>query len=263
LDTIKSIWCNEMAYKPPVPITLRDGKLPIKAEWIEGILRPPRAPVLDKPYEPKVIELRNGQKMVVRMATDEDIKLVLEGLRRMINMQISVDFFDVVAARTYSEILAHVRKRIKDDYIQVGVLETGELAGVVNARLWNEDIAISLHTIVFKRRIGAGFPLYLAKMEYAFETLGVKEWWPTFESYYGFRMGAIMTAALQKPFPEFQHELGGARVFYNTKEQWESYIKPSYKKELGTRPVPEDLLKVAEKPKLPNIEEEFGHLLNL
>ncbi|HDD26266.1 MAG TPA: hypothetical protein ENF75_04160 [Acidilobales archaeon] len=250
-----------MAYKPPVRTTLKEGKLSLRAEWIEGILRPPRSPLLDKPYEPKVVEIRGGRKMVVRMIKDDEINMVLEGLRKLINMQIDVDFFDLVAARTYAEILAYVRKRIKDEWIQIGILDTGEIAGVVNARLWNEKIAISLHTIVFKRGIGAGFPLYLAKMEYAFDQLGVEEWWPTFESYYGFRMGAIMLAAMQKPYPEYQHEAGGSRIFHSTKEQWFSYIKPSYQKELGTRPVPEDLLKITEKPKLPNLDEEFGIFL--
>ncbi|GEM_PF-6910916 len=33
--------------------------------------------MLDRPYEPKVVELRNGLRMVVRMARDEDIPLIL------------------------------------------------------------------------------------------------------------------------------------------------------------------------------------------
>ena len=196
--------------------------------------------------------------MVVRMARYDDIPLILKALKKIIDLGLDIDFFDVVAARTYAEILSYIRKRIKDEWIQIGVLETGELAGVVNARLWNEKIAISLHTIVFKRGIGAGFPLYLAKMEYAFDVLGIEEWWPTFESYYGFRMGAIKTAALQKPYPEYQHELGGARVFYNTRDQWEEYIKRIYWRELGERPVPPDLMEISSNPHIPNIESEFS-----
>ncbi len=246
-----------MAYSPPVPTTLKDNKLSFLANWIEGILRPPESPLLKRPYEPKVVEIRGGRKLIIRMATEEDIKLALKALKKMIDLEISVDFFDLVAARTYAELLAKLRKRIKDEWVQIGILDDGTLASVINARLWNEKIAISLHTIVFVRQGGIGFPSYLAKMEYAFDVLGVEEWWPTFESYYGFRMGAIMPAAMQKPYPEYQHELGGARVFYNTKEQWETYIKPSFKKELGYRPVPSELLKIAEKPKLPDIEKEF------
>ncbi len=246
-------------YKPPVPTTLKEGALSIDAKYIEGILRPGRSPLLDRPYEPKLVGLRGeNNKMVVRMADKEkDGPMVLEACKRMVDLGISTDFFDIVAARTYAEILGWIRERVKDEWVQIGVMQTGELCGVVNTRLWDEKLAISLHTMVFKRRIGAGDPLYLSKMEYAFDVLGVQEWRPTFESYYGFRMGCLRQAAQGYPWPQIQHELGGARVFFNTKEQWESYIKPSSQKVLGTRPVPADLLKIAENPKIPNIEEEF------
>ena len=248
-------------YEIPVRTTLKDGKYSVYAQWVEAFLRPPRSPLLDRPYEPKVVELRNGRKMVIRMDTEKELPLILDVLRDMINMQVDVDFFDLVAARTYAEILAILRKRIKDEWVMIGVLDDGTLAGQVNARLWNDKIAISLHTIVFKRKIGAGLPLYLAKMEYAFETLGVEEWWPTFESYYGFREFVLKLGTHQKPYPEYQHELGGATVFYNTKDDWYNYIKPSWKNLLGTRPVPEDLLKIAENPKKPDVREEFKDFL--
>jgi len=246
-----------MAYEIPVRTTLKEGKFSVRANWVEAFLRPPRSPLLDRPYEPKVVEVRGGRKLVVRMAKEEDLKMALDVLRDIIVMQVDVDFFDLVAARTYAEILAFLRKRIKDEWVQVGVLDDGTLAGLINARLLNDKIAISLHTIVFKRGIGAGLPLYLAKMEYAFETLGVEEWWPTFESYYGFREFVLKLGTQQKPWPEYQHELGGARVFYNTREDWFNYIKKAWPRELGYRPVPEDLLKVAEHPKMPNVREEF------
>ncbi len=250
-----------MAYELPVRTTLKEGKYSVYAQWVERFLRPSRSPLLDRPYEPKVVELRKGRKMVVRMAKEEDIPMLLDILRDLINMQVDVDFFDLVAARTYAEILAYVRKRIKDEWIMVGVLDDGTLCGVVNARLWNDKIAISLHTEVFKRGLGIGLPLYLAKMEYAFDVLGVEEWWPTFESYYGFREFVLKLGTHQKPYPEYQHELGGARVFYNTRDDWFNYIKVAWKKELGSRPVPEDLLKIAEKPAKPNVREEFADFL--
>lgn len=248
-------------YEIPVRTTLKDGKYSVYAQWVEAFLRPPRSPLLDRPFEPKLVELRNGRKMVIRMATEKDLPLILDVLRDMINLQIDVDFFDLVAARTYAEILAILRKRIKDEWVMIGVLDDGTLAGQVNARLWNDKIAISLHTIVFKRRLGAGLPMYLAKMEYAFETLGVEEWWPTFESYYGFREFVLKLGTHMKPYPEYQHELGGATVFYNTRADWDNYIKPTWKELLGTRPVPEELLKIAENPKKPDVKEEFGDFL--
>lgn len=244
-------------YKPPVPTTAKDGKVPFKTKYLEGILRAPKSPLLDREYEPKVVSLLNGQDMVVRMADEDDADLILEACKKMMDQNLKTDFFDLVAARTYAEILGWVRKRVKDEWVQIGVTEEGELAGIVNARLWDESRAISFHTIVTKRRVGAGTPLYFAKMEYAFDNLEVDQWEPTFESYYGFRMGCIRGAAQGLPWPENQHELGGSRTFYNTKEQWESYLKPSFEKILGSRPVPDELLEAAENPELPDIASQF------
>lgn len=244
-------------YEPPVPVTVKEGILPVKVKYLEGICRPPKSSLLDRPYEPKVITLRTGQKMVIRMVKKEEGPLLLEACKKMVDLGISTDFFDLVAARAYAEVLGWIRERVKDEYVQIGVIETGELAGLVNTRLWDEKRAISLHSLAFKRRVGAGDPLYLAKMEYAFDVLEAEEWWVTFESYYGLRMAGLKMAAQAYPWPEYQHELGGARVYYNTRKQWESYIKPAYIKLLGTRPVSQDLLKIAESPKIPDIKEEF------
>lgn len=247
---------DKAPYEIPVPDTLGEG-LTIKGKYIEGMLRAPRSPKLDNEFEPKTVDLRNGETMVIRQAEDEDIDLLMEGTKTMVDQEIAEDFFDIVASRAYSELLAYKRKRMKDQYILIGVTENGEIAGLVNARLRDEDVAISLHSQVFKRRVGAGTPLYFAKMEYAFEQLGVEEWWPTFESHYGYYMGAAKTAAQQKPWPEYQHELGGGRVFYNTKDQYENYIKPTHEKLFGERPVSEELLEATKNPELPDIESQF------
>lgn len=244
-------------YEPPVPTTVGDKGVSIKAKYLEGILRPPKSPLMEVDYEPKLVDLRNGKRMIVRMATKDDAEILLEASKRMIDLDIAEDFFDIVAARVYSEVLAWVRERIKDEYIQIGVTENGVLAGLVNARLWDEEVAISLHSLVTLRRVGAGTPLYFAKMEHAFDNLDMEEWRMTAESYYGFRMIFLKGAGQAYPWPEYQYELGGARVFYNTKEQWNNYIKPSFEYMMGTRPVPDDLLEVAKEPELPDIEGQF------
>lgn len=248
---------DKAPYEIPVPNTLPEEGLSMKGKYVEGILRPPRSPKLDKEFEPKSVELRNGQKMVIREAKDSDIDLLMEGTKTMVDQEISTDFFDIVASRAYAELLAYKRKRMKDQYILIGVTEDGKIAGLVNARLRDEDVAISLHSQVFQRQVGAGTPLYFAKMEYAFEELGVEEWWPTFESHYGYKMGAMKTGAQQKPWPEYQHQLGGGRVFYNTKDQFENYIKPTHENLFGERPVSDELLETAEDPELPDIEAQF------
>jgi hypothetical protein len=105
--------------------------------------------------------------------------------------------------------------------------------------------------MTFKRGAGIGALMYLAKMEHAFENLGMEEWWATYESYTGIRYWGLGLAQFQKPYPQIQHELGGARVFFNTKEQWYSFVKPKFEKRLGERPVPPDVLKQSLNPKTP------------
>jgi hypothetical protein len=57
------------------------------------------------------------------------------------------------------------------------------------------------------------------------EVLKVKEWWSTFESYNGWRMAGVEMAQPTKPWPEYQHELGGARVYYIDRAHWQT-LKP-------------------------------------
>ena len=235
-----------MSYKPPCPVTLEEVK--IHVEDLEPILRPPKSPLLAKEYLPRLLKLPDGKLMVVRMATPDDTEVILKTTRSI--MDVEKDFYDLVASRVYAEVLSEYRKRVKDYYCLIGVLE-GELAAIANARLWDDKIAISLHTMTFKRGAGIGAIMYLAKMEHAFENLGMEEWWATYESYTGIRYWGLGLAQFQKPYPQIQHELGGARVFYNTREQWYSFVKPKFEKRLGERPVPSDVLKQSLKPRMP------------
>jgi hypothetical protein len=235
-----------LSFKPPCPVTLTEVK--VNVEDLEPILRPPESPLLQREYQPRLLNLPDGKKMVVRMATVDDIPVIRQTTRSI--MDVEKDFYDLVAPRVYAEIMSWYRKRVKDHFCLIGVLE-GELAAIANARLWDDKIAISLHTMTFKRGAGIGALMYLAKMEHAFENLGMQEWWATYESYTGIRYWGLGLAQFQKPFPQIQHELGGARVFFNTRDQWFSFIKPKYEKRLGERPVPPDLLKRSQNPKPP------------
>lgn len=140
--------------------------------------------------------------------------------------------------------------RIKDSYVLLGIRDN-EMVGLVNARLMNEKVAISLHTMAFARGIDVGPALYFAKAEYAFDHLGMEEWWATFESYVGLLGMGIKWGKKQKPWPEFQHELGGTRIFYMTKADWEGFAKARFARYLGTRPVPDELLEESRAFKLP------------
>ena len=61
------------------------------------------------------------------------------------------------------------------------------------------------------------------------------------------------------PWPDVQHELGGARVYYITREYWQSTVKKYLEDMIGSTfqsPVPEDLLKSAEHFEVPEGLEE-------
>ena len=59
-----------------------------------------------------------------------------------------------------------------------------------------------------------------------FDYMGVKEWWATYESCTGLRYWALKLAQNEKPYPQAQHELGGGRIYYNTRDDWERFVKP-------------------------------------
>jgi hypothetical protein len=79
--------------------------------------------------------------------------------------------------------------------------------------------------MTFTRRGRVGWAMYYAKTYYALEILKCKEWWSTFESYNGWRMAGIEMAQPTKPWPEYQHELGGARVYYVDQNHWNASLK--------------------------------------
>jgi len=166
-----------MSFKPPCPVSLE--KVSIDVEDLEPILRPPESKLLQRPYPPRLLPLPDGRKMIVRMAK---IPAMLKATRSVMDEQ--KDFYDIVAARVYGEILSWLRYRVKDHCCLIGVLDQ-ELAAIANARLKDDKVAISLHTMTFKRGAGIGAIMYLAKMEHAFDVLGLEEWWATYESYTG------------------------------------------------------------------------------
>lgn len=229
--------------KPVVPISFEEFKFGV--DEIEEFLRgAPPDERFQKPYAPKTYKLKTGEPVIIRPVEKSEAPAMLQTLKRLIDPAYDRDYYHLVAVRTYSEILAWAQNRIKDAYVIAATNEEGELMGIVNHRFVNEDIVMSLHTIVFKRAERLGIMLYAAKIEHAFDFVGAKEWWATFESPFGYRMGFRLQHAM-KPWPEIQHELGGGRVFYLTKERWDKVVKPDLIQRglMGERPVPEDLLR--------------------
>lgn len=242
--------------KPKIPISVPEFKY--RVEDIEDFLTAPPHPLLSKPYPPKYFVTKEGEKIVIRQASVDEADVILKTLKLFIDDKYDKDFYHLVGVRTYSEILAWKQNRVKDERVLVGVEpETGELVGLVNWRIYNDKIAISLHTMTFKRMSNIGIALYAAKIEDALDILGLEEWWATFESPFGFRMG-FRFVHQTKPWPEYQHELGGSRVYYVAKDIWNAVVKPKMGDLLGVRPVSENDLKSTYPLKVPSkIEVEI------
>lgn len=228
-----------MILEPPVKVS--QEKITFDVRELEPFLQPP--PMNLPPYPPCYCQYKTGEKMVIRPARLEEAPALLKSIKPLLDLD--RDFYDIVGARVYAEILGWYRKRLKDPYTLLGIVD-GELAGFCNGRLLNEDINISLHSLALKRGLRIGATMYYAKCEYCFEILGQGEFWATYESYNGFKRWGIGMAQPTYPWPEYQHELGGARVFYITREYWDSVVKNYLKEMIGVefiRPVPEELLK--------------------
>ncbi|HIE23351.1 MAG TPA: hypothetical protein EYP68_03885, partial [Candidatus Korarchaeota archaeon] len=113
---------------------------------VEAILRPPEREM--PPYPPKYIVLASGDKMVVRQARREEVPLLLDAIRPLLTVE--KDYYDIVAARTYAELLGWKRYRVRDEYCLVGLVD-GLLVGLVNGRMYDENIGVSYHTLAIKR----------------------------------------------------------------------------------------------------------------
>ena len=232
-----------MKLDPPTKVTREE--ITFHVSEIEPLLQGPKMDL--KPWPGATIELKDGSTMYIREAKMEEAPIMIDYMKKV--METDHDFYDVVGARVLAELLGWYRKRLKDPYTLVGLID-GEWAGFANGRLLNEDINISLHTMALKRRLRIGAIMYYAKAYYAFEILGNEEWWATYESYYGWMRWGIGMAQNSYPWPEYQHELGGARVYYVTKKEWDNVVKDYVRQMVGADlvfdDIPDDIVKINE-----------------
>jgi hypothetical protein len=213
--------------EPPEKVS--EEKITLDVSEIEPLLQAP--PMNLKPWPGAVVALKDGRTLYIREARLEEAPKMLGYMKRV--MEVEHDFYDIVGARVYAEILGWYRKRLKDPYTLVGLID-GQLAGFANGRLMNEDINISLHTMALARGGRIGAIMYYAKVYYSFELLGNKEFWATYESYNGWHRWGLGMAQPSYPWPEYQHELGGARVYYITKKYWDTTVKDYIRQMAGT-----------------------------
>ena len=203
-----------------LPEKASEESLNIDCREIEAMLQGPAMQL--KPWPGAQVKLKDGRTLYIREARIEEAPKMLTYMEKI--MHVDHDFYDIVGARVYSEILGWYRHRIKDPYTLVGLID-GHWAGFANGRLMNEDINISLHTMALQRGGRIGAVMYYAKAYYGFEMLGMKEWWATYESYNGWMRWGLGMAQPSYPWPDVQHELGGAKVYYVTKKYWDQLIK--------------------------------------
>jgi hypothetical protein len=201
---------------------------------LESVLRTPED--YQAPYPPKVITLANGKKMVVREACREEVPLLLDAVRP--TLRIPRDYYDVVGARLYAELLGWYRYRTKNEYCLVGQVD-GILVGMVNGRMLDTKTGWSLHTLAIDRGLRVGSHLFAAKMEHHVEYLGQEEVLIVAESPIGFRRWMIEYGLEPTTIP---HELGGALSFRLSKAL---YYATKPRLVAGERPVPPELLDVA------------------
>jgi len=236
-----------MRINPPVDVTKDEFK--IKASEIEQYLRAPAMEL--KPWPVATIQLKD-QTMFIRHARKEEVPKMLKYMEKI--MKVEHDFYDIVGVRVYGELLGWYRERLKDPYVLVGIID-GTLAGMCNGRLLNEDIGISLHTMTFIRKGRIGAAMYYAKAYYTLEVLKQQEFWSTFESYNGWMLG-FRTGQTPYPWPEYQHELGGARVFSIDQEMWHRSVKNFDREVIGAPMVfdniPEETIKANEEFEVPD-----------
>ncbi|HQN48381.1 MAG TPA: N-acetyltransferase [Caldisericia bacterium] len=240
-----------MRKNPPEKVS--EDKVVFDVSEIEPILSGPSLHL--KPWKPVSIKLSTGETMLIREAKLEEAPTLLNYLKKFLDLD--YDFYDIVGARVYSEVLGWYRNRLKDPYTLLGIVD-GKVVGFANGRLLNKDINISLHTMAFRRGGRIGAVMYYVKTHYAFEILENKEFWATYESYNGWKRWGIGMAQPSYPWPEYQHELGGARVYYVTKEYWDAVVKKYISDMVGAdfEPVTEELLKRNENIYMPETLEE-------
>ena len=208
---------------------------------MEQSLRPVELPM--KPYPPKVISMANGDKLVIRQISREEVPHILEAFKPL--MTVEKDFYDIVASRLYAELLGYYRYRVKNEYCLIGTID-GIIVGIVNGRMVDEKVGMSYHTMALKQGLRIGAQLFAAKMEYHLDILNQEEVWIVAESPNGFKRWMIEYELESRP--EIWHELGGVPTYVLTRALWERHRAD---KLAGRRPVKEELLKTAENPILP------------
>ncbi len=208
---------------------------------LEKILRPVDRPMA--PFPAKYMTIASGEEMVIRQVDRDEIPDILPYVAPLVYVE--RDFYDIVAARVFAELMSYYKHRVQDEYVLVAQIG-GEIAAIVNGRMVTEDVGMSLHTLALRRGLRIGAHAFAAKMEYHMDILKQQEVLIVAESPIGFRRWMI-EYKLEKRF-DTPHELGGVPSWALTKELFERARKTLV---VGRRPVPAELLAQAKAAILP------------
>ena len=133
----------------PTQVSVEEMKIDVRE--IEGILSSP--PMVLPVWTGAQVKLQDGRMLYIRSIQETDIRPMLGYLEKV--MKVEKDFYDIVGVRVYGEVLALLRKRVKDPFTLIGLVD-GEWLGFANGRVWDKDVAISHHTLTFSRRAKLG-----------------------------------------------------------------------------------------------------------
>ncbi|MEE8441448.1 MAG: N-acetyltransferase [Spirochaetia bacterium] len=240
-----------------VPCKTRKTEYTFSVEKLEGMFTVPSVLPEFKPMSTE-LSLRDGSKrtILIRSIREEEVDPLAAYVKQY--TEVEYDFYDIVGARVFAELLAIKRNRMKDQYFFIG-LDDGVPIGIANGRLRDKEINISLHTMAFKRQVNAGAILFYSKCWYAFEVCGAHEFWATFESYNGWVLAGLNMGLPTYPWPQVQHELGGAKVYVLYRDYWDLSIRDEYPEQVARAKLmpdaPADLIKRNETLRIPdNIE---------
>src|SRR5512133_99017 len=207
--------------------------MPVDME-LEAVLRPQQYEIPH--YPPKLITLANGKKLVVREITREEVPALLKSVKPCLTIE--RDYYDIVSARLYGELLAWYRHRVKTEYCLVGQVD-GYVVGACNGRYETDKVGMSYHTLAIDRGLRIGSHMFAAKMEYHMEYIGHDAVLIVAESPIGFRRWMIEYPLEKTTIP---HELGGGDSYVLSRD---TYLKAKARLVVGDRPVPQDLWEVA------------------
>jgi len=179
-----------------------------------------------KPYPRRKIVLPNGDEMIVRNITVNEVEKVAEAFHP--KCLVHRDLFDMITHELCTELYLWKIKRPmwgcmpESHFCLVGEIED-EIVGASNGVLSSPEVGNSLHTIAIREGMQIGAQIWGCKLEHYFDVLGVKEVHAAAESPRG---GAELFRTFGfEEHPDKVVHFGTSPMQRMTKKQWER-IRP-------------------------------------